>query len=89
MLRIAQYNSAQRFVRHHGLVHRMGTNESQRSPSETSAEALDFMVTTARRKVSEPCLDPAFILNMDQTPIPFTYNSKTTLELIGCRTVHV
>jgi hypothetical protein len=33
--------------------------------------------------------DPAFILNMDQTPIPFTYNSKTTLELIGCRTVHV
>ena len=26
---------------------------------------------------------------MDQTPIPFTYNAKRTLELIGKRTVHV
>ena len=87
--RIAQYNSARRFVRHHGMVHRMGTNESQRSPNETAAEALDFMATTARRKVSEPCRHQAFIINMDQTPIPFTYNSKKTLELIGRRTVHV
>ena len=29
--RIAQYNSARRFVRHHGMVHWIGTNESQYS----------------------------------------------------------
>ena len=26
---------------------------------------------------------------MDQTPIPFTFNSKSTLEVVGARTVHV
>ena len=26
---------------------------------------------------------------MDQTPIPFTFNSKLTLEVVGARTVHV
>ena len=26
---------------------------------------------------------------MDQTPIPFTFNSKMTLEVVGARTVHV
>ena len=26
---------------------------------------------------------------MDQTPIPFTFNSKTTLEVVGARTVDV
>jgi hypothetical protein len=30
-----------------------------------------------------------FILNMDQTPIPFTYNARKTLELVGRRTVHI
>ena len=26
---------------------------------------------------------------MDQTPVPFTYNSKKTLEIVGRRSVHV
>jgi hypothetical protein len=30
-----------------------------------------------------------FILNMDQTPIPFTYNARKTLELVGMCTVHI
>ena len=87
--RIAQYNSARRFVKQHGLVHRMGTNESQRSPNETAADAQDFMTTVARPKVAQPCRDAAFIVNMDQTPVPFTFNPSRTLELIGRRTVHV
>ncbi len=87
--RVAQYNSARRFVKHHGLVHRMGTHESQRSPHETAADAQDFMTTVARPKVAQPCRDTAFIINMDQTPVPFPYNPRKTLELIGRRTVHV
>ena len=88
--RNAQYHhSARRFVKQHGLVHRMGTHESQRSPSETASEAQDFMTAVVRPKLAQPCRDTAFIINMDQTPVPFTYNASKTLELIGRRTVHV
>ena len=26
---------------------------------------------------------------MDQTPVPFTYNAKSTLDVVGVRTVHI
>ena len=42
-----------------------------------------------RPKLQLQCRSKAFILNMDQTPIPFTFNSKSTLEVVGARTVHV
>ena len=40
-------------------------------------------------KLQLQCWNKGFILNMDQTPILFTFNSKTTLEVVGARTVHV
>ena len=86
--RVAQYNCARRFVKSQGLVYRMSTNESQRDPRETSAEALDF-VRSVCPKLTQPCRHQDFIINMDQTPIPFTYNSTKTLEVVGRRTVHV
>jgi transposase len=86
----AQYHSALRFVRSQGLVFRLGTNESQRAPAETAAEALDYIMNVARPKVfNQPGRHQDFILNMDQTPVPFTYNSRKTLEVVGRRTVHV
>ena len=42
-----------------------------------------------RLKLQLQSQSKAFILNMDQTPIPFTFNSKSTLEVVGARTVHV
>ena len=30
-----------------------------------------------------------FVLNMDQTPVPFTFNAMKTLELVGQRTIHI
>jgi DDE superfamily endonuclease len=86
--RTAQYNCAKRFVHSHGLVYRMGTHESQTDPRETTALALDF-VRSVGPKLMQKCRHQDFIINMDQTPVPFTYNSKKTLELIGRRTVHV
>ena len=77
-----------RFVKAHGLVHRMGTHKSQQHPSETMAEALDFIQVT-RPKLTLPCHHQDYILNMDQTPVPFSYDPKSTLELVGRRTVHV
>ena len=71
-----------------GLVHQLGTHESQKAPEETQTEALDFM-GVIRPKLQLQCKSKAFILNMDQTPILFTFNSKMTLEVVGARTVHV
>jgi hypothetical protein len=71
-------------------VFRLGTNESQRLPAQVAAEALDYIQNVARPKVSqEGGRYEDFILNMDQTPIPFTYNARKTLEIVGRRTVHI
>ena len=86
--REAQISCVQRFVKAQGLVHRLGTHESQKAPEETKTEVLDFMGVICL-KLQLQCRSKAFILNMDQTPIPFTFNSKSTLEVVGARTVHV
>ena len=83
----AQIPCVQCFMKAQGLVHRLGTHESQKAPEETQTEALDFM-GVIRLKLQLQCQSKAFILNMDQTPIPFTFNSKSTLEVVGARTVH-
>ena len=77
-----------RFVASHGLKHRMGTHESQRDPRETAAEALDYM-QHVRVKLAQPNRHADYIINMDQTPIPFTFNSKRTLEMVGKKTIHI
>ena len=66
----------------------MGTHESQRDPRETAAEALDYM-QHIRVKLAEPNQHADYIINMDQTPIPFTFNSKRTLEMAGKKTIHI
>ena len=40
-------------------------------------------------KAQLQCRNKAFVLNVEQTPIPSTFNSKTMLEVVGARTVHV
>ena len=84
----AQYYIVRRFIKIHGLVYRMGTHVSQHAPTEMESEACDFIMVT-RPKVSNPSHHQDYVLNMDQTPIPFTFNQKSTLELIGQRTMHV
>ena len=71
-----------------GLVHCLGTHESQKTPEETQTEVLDFMQVICP-KLQLQCHNKGLILNMDQTPIPYTFNSKTTLEVVSARTVHV
>ena len=77
-----------RFVASHGLKHRMGTHESHRDPREMATEALDYM-QHVRVKFAQPNRHADYIINMDQTPIPFTFNSKRTLEVVGKKTVHI
>jgi len=58
----ARYEAARRFVIKHGYTYWLGTNVSQRSPSETAAEALAFMVNVVHPKVNERNRNPAFII---------------------------
>ena len=84
----ARYQSVRRWIRKHGLVHRMGIHECQRTPSETSGMARDY-VQTIRPRLSQSNRHQDFLLNMDQTPIPFTFHAKKTIESVGVRTVHI
>lgn len=84
----ARFSAIRRFLKQHSLVYRMGTHESQRHPDDVGEEASDFM-NEMRKKVLGPHRDPKFIINMDQTPVYFTMNSKTTLDIIGRKTIHV
>ena len=77
-----------RWIKRHSFVYRMGTHESQRAPAETSSLSADY-IARMQPKLAEPNRSQDFILNMDQTPIPFTFNAKKTLELVGERTVHI
>jgi hypothetical protein len=49
-------------------------------------ESRHFIVTM-KDKVADK--DPSDIINMDQTPIPFSFHSNKTLERKGTRTIHV
>jgi hypothetical protein len=86
---LARYQCVRRWIRKHSFVHRMGTHEtSQRSPSKTAGMALDHVRTICPRLLQSN-RHQDFILNMDQTPVPFTFNAKKTLESVGQRTVHI
>ena len=71
----ARYSAIRRFINVHGFMHRMGTHLSQRRPSETEEIAVDFVHVT-REKLQMSCRDEAYIINMDQTPVPFLYDPK-------------
>ena len=75
------------FIHRHKLTYRMATHQAQTAPSVSKDEALDY-INSVRPKCVGPSRHQDFIINMDQTPIPFTYNAKQTLEVVGVWTVH-
>ena len=60
-------------------MHRMGTHLSQCQPSEMEEIAADIVCVT-QKKLQMSCRDEAYIINMDQTPVLFSYNPKNTLK---------
>jgi hypothetical protein len=83
---VAKEHVIRRFIRRVGLCHRIGTHVAQKNHKETAEDSADFI------KNMRPIVagrDPDDVLNMDQTPIPFSYHSKKTLEKKGAKTVHV
>ena len=64
-----------RFINVHGFVHWMGTHLSQCQPSEMEEIATDFVCVTCQ-KLRKSCRDEAYVINMDQTPVPFSYDPR-------------
>jgi transposase-like protein len=73
----AQYNTSETFYQESRPVYRMSTHESQWDLAVVAAESLDFILNV-RPKLIQPCRHHDYILNMYQTPIPFTYHSNRT-----------
>ena len=84
----SKYRQGWRWQKRNKLVQRIATHESQKDPRETVSEALDF-VQVERSKFSQSCRHQDFLMNMDQTPVPFTFNANRTLEFFGAKTVNV
>jgi hypothetical protein len=82
----ARCSTAERFMRAHSFVYRMGTHKTQRKPEEVEGEAKDYMRLIGPFVIGSH-RDPRFVLNMDQTPVYFSMNSKRTYELIGKKTI--
>jgi hypothetical protein len=83
---LARNAAVGRFVKKMGLSHHAATHTAQKHYKETKEEAshfIEFMRTKLEGK------DPCDIINMDQTPIPYSFHSNRTLENRGTRTVHV
>jgi hypothetical protein len=76
----AKITCIQRFVKWVGLSNRVSTHVAQKNHRETEEESSHFLVLM-RQKVS--AMNPDDVLNMDQTPIPFTFHR--TLEKKGTR----
>ena len=75
----ARHSAVRRFINVHGFMHRMGTHLSQHQPSEMEEIAVDFVCVTWE-KLQMSCRDKAYIINMDQTPVPFSYDPKKPLK---------
>ena len=77
----ARHSAVHRFINVHGFVHQMRTPLSQHQPSEMEEIATDFICVT-HEKLQMSCWDEAYIINMDQTPVPFSYDPKN-IEVVG------
>jgi hypothetical protein len=76
----AQYMICYRFSASHEYGIRIGTHVSQRAHSEVCHEAKYFVAGMQSSVMQDPCRNPRFILNMDQTPVFFTMTPNTTIE---------
>jgi Transposase len=84
----AQYQIVRRFLQSHRWVVRTSTHDTQKAPEEVMGLARDYIVSTKAR-IAESKLDKKWILNMDQTPVFFTMQPKTTLNPKGEKKVNV
>ena len=82
----AKISSLNRFVKKTGISHCVSTHVMQKDHNETEEESAHFM-TLMRQKVLG--MDPDDIINMDQTPVPYSFPSNRTLDKKGSKMINV
>ena len=75
-----------RFTKTMGLMHQAAMHTEQKNFPETEEETQHF-IKMMKDKVAE--CDPCDLINMDQSPIPYSYHSNRTFEMKGKKTIHV
>jgi hypothetical protein len=75
-----------RLTKQLGFTCRVATHTAQKHFKETEHISQDFMAMVCARLHNRNRAD---ILNMDQTPIQFSFHSQTTLDTRGKKTIHV
>lgn len=75
-----------RLTKQLGLTRRVATHTAQKHFKETEKEAKDFIAMVKARLHGRNRED---IINMDQTPIQYSFHSRTTLDIIGKKTIQV
>ena len=73
-----------RFTKSMGLTQRAATHTAQKHHTQTEDAAKDF-IAMMKLKLQGRNLDD--VLNMDQTPIPYSYHANKTLNVKGAKTV--
>jgi transposase-like protein len=84
----AQYQMIRRLCASNCVVRRRKTHVSQEQV-EAAKERATTWLTDTRLTLSVPEVNKTYVLNMDQTPVPFTLASNTTLNLSGERTITI
>jgi hypothetical protein len=69
-----------------GLSYQVATHTAQKNFQETEVESRHFIEFIKDKVISK---DLADIINMDQTPIPFSFHAGRTLEMKVSRTIHI
>jgi transposase-like protein len=83
-----KYYQIRRLVRSEGITIRARTNTAQAHPAQVEEKAVNWMIYI-RPIVSSPSCNKHWILNMDETPIPFSLTPTRTLTTAGERTVGI
>ena len=72
------------FMRSMGLTQRAAMHTAQKHFKEIYADANDF-IAMMKAKMHGGNLDG--VLNMDQTPVPYSYHANKMLDMKGTRTI--
>jgi len=65
------------FIKSIGMSHMVSTHIAPKDHKETEEESHHF-IPMMRNKVAG--MDPDCVINMDQTPIPYSYHALHTIE---------
>jgi len=69
-----------------GLSHCAATHTAQKYFKETQEESTHFIKVMRIKTAGK---DPCNIINMDKTPIPYSFPSNKTLEQKGMQSIHI